>query len=128
VLKLGAARCERLSDGLLGLLLVLPAALLTALSYDCGPWDEGRLAICGIAFLSPVAQTLQALVLVIAFGGIFLYLPVVGGAYANSTRYKYRAWKAGALRPLSAGFLVWALASCLVVAAGVLIVLSMFSS
>ena len=123
--KLDAARCELLSDSILGVLLVLPAVAIVALSFDCGPWDESRTISCGSALLAPIAQILQGMLLLMAFGGSLLYLPIVGGAWVNSARYKRRAWKAGTLRKLSAGFFVWAAASVMVGLAGAFIVLSL---
>jgi len=125
MLKLDAARCELLSDSILGLLLVLPAVALVALSFDCGPWDESRAVTCSSPLIEPIAQILQALLLLMAFGGFLLYLPIVAGAYVNSTRYKYRAWKAGTLRKRSMTFVIWLLASCLVGLVGAAIVLSL---
>lgn len=123
--KLDPARCERLSDSVLGLLLVLPAVAFVALSFDCGPWDESRTITCASPLLAPIAQILQGMLLLMAFGGFLLYLPIVGGAWVNSTRYKRRAWKAGTLRKLSPGFFVWAVASVMVGLVGAFIVLSL---
>jgi hypothetical protein len=113
-MKLDARRCELISDVILAALLVVPAILLLALSFDCGPWDEGHQPKCSFPLLDVPAYILQASMLVLAFGGFVLWLPIVLFAYVNSTRYKYRTWKAGALNKRTALFVVWSIASCLI--------------
>lgn len=113
MLKLNPRRCEVLSDSILGLLVVLPPFTLIALMYDCGHLD-GRDPVCSSPALQGIASFLQGMILLTAFGGFVVYLPIVIGAYINSTRYKYRAWKAGTLRKLSFTFIIWLITTCFV--------------
>lgn len=113
MLKLTPQRCEVLSDGILGLLVLLPPFAMIALMFDCGHLD-GRDPVCSSPVLQAIASFLQGIILLTAFGGFVVYIPIVVGAYINSTRYKYRAWKAGTLRKLSFTFTIWLITTCFV--------------
>ena len=94
--------------------LVVPAMLLPPLWFDCSPWNESALPTCSIPLLNFPAYVLAASMLVLIFGGVVLWLPIVGIAYLVSTGYKYRAWKTGALRMWSVQFIIWAIATGLI--------------
>lgn len=114
MLKLNPGRCELLSDGILGLLVVLPPIMAIVFLFDCGAMDGRSSASCAHPAFEPFAVALQAFFLIMAWGGLVLYLPIVAAAYFNSTRYKYRALKAGTLRKLSFTFIIWLITTCFV--------------
>ncbi len=107
MLKLNPRRCEVLSDSILGLLVVLPPIMAIVFLFDCGAMDARSSPSCAHPAFEPFASALHAFFLIMAWGGLVFYLPIVAAAYINSTRYKYRAWKAGTLRKLSLTFIIW---------------------
>jgi hypothetical protein len=69
---------EGLADAALLILVTVPVALMLVMSPFCGGWNEGTMSgTCTIPLFEGVYNTLNGFLLVIGFGGIIVYGPIV---------------------------------------------------
>jgi hypothetical protein len=73
---------------------------MIALSFTCSGWNEGTMAgTCALSVLEPIYNALLACALLLAFGGVIFYGPLVLLFYAISSYYKVRGWTSGNAAP-----------------------------